>query len=103
MSEVLNKETERDEVDLGNGHRIIFTQYKGEKRVGADLIHPPVEDKCGGVGWIAFEGRSWANSFKGVIATWNIETEEPITISPSILCRSCGDHGFVRNGKWVIA
>ena len=27
---------------------------------------------------------------------------EPLTISPSVLCQ-CGDHGFIRNGKWVVA
>ena len=26
-----------------------------------------------------------------------------LTLAPSVLCRSCGDHGFVREGKWVSA
>ena len=93
----------RDEIDLGDGHRIVFSEYEGEKRVGANIIHPPVEGKCGGQGWIAFEGRSWARSFGGRIETWDVVSEEPFTISPSILCRACGDHGFVRDGKWVPA
>jgi hypothetical protein len=97
-------ESARDEIDLGDGHRIVFSEYEGEKRVGANVLHPPVEGKCGGDGWIAFEGRSWARKFApGAIATWKVESEVPFTISPSILCRACGDHGFIRDGKWVRA
>ena len=25
------------------------------------------------------------------------------TLAPSILCRACGEHGFLRDGKWVPA
>jgi hypothetical protein len=27
----------------------------------------------------------------------------PLTISPSVLCRDCGLHGFIRNGAWESA
>ena len=27
---------------------------------------------------------------------------DPLTISPSLLCR-CGDHGFIREGRWIPA
>lgn len=33
---------------------------------------------------------------------WTLESKEPLTVSPSVLC-SCGHHGFVRDGKWVSA
>lgn len=32
-----------------------------------------------------------------------IELDDPLTISPSILCPDCGTHGFIRNGRWVEA
>lgn len=32
-----------------------------------------------------------------------IEQGEPLTIGGSLLCLSCGLHGFVRDGKWVTA
>jgi hypothetical protein len=96
-------ESARDEINLGDNHRIVFSGYEGEKRVGGNVLHPPVEGKCDGQGWIAFEGRSWARAFNGKIATWKVESDEPFTISPSILCRACGDHGFIRDGKWVRA
>lgn len=41
--------------------------------------------------------------------TWTVECWEPLTCSPSLLCKApagsgtCGDHGYIRNGKWVRA
>lgn len=90
------------ELDLGDNHRLIFANYKDDEHVGATVEHlRPDGTQCSG--WIAFEGRSWAQQFNGTIATWKVEQDEPLTLSPSILCRACGDHGFVRNGKWVRA
>lgn len=34
---------------------------------------------------------------------WTVECWEPLTISPSVLCRMCGHHGFIREGRWVPA
>jgi hypothetical protein len=34
---------------------------------------------------------------------WKLEQAEPLTISPSVLCRTCGLHGWIRDGKWVPA
>ena len=30
-----------------------------------------------------------------------IESLDPLTVSPSILCPDCGLHGFIRSGVWV--
>ena len=34
---------------------------------------------------------------------WTVTQNEPLTISPSILCGNCGVHGWIREGKWVKA
>jgi len=34
---------------------------------------------------------------------WTIESWEPLTISPSLLCLRCQDHGHIKNGRWVPA
>lgn len=34
---------------------------------------------------------------------WQVVSWEPLTLSPSILNRVCGWHGFIRDGKWVTA
>ena len=41
--------------------------------------------------------------FIGSRPTWHVEQWEPLTLSPSLLCCVCGDHGFVREGRWVPA
>lgn len=34
---------------------------------------------------------------------WQVASEEPLTLHPSLLCRSCGHHGWIRDGRWVPA
>lgn len=43
------------------------------------------------------DGSAWSNH------AWEIHSEEPLTISPSLLCTACKVHGFIRNGVWVPA
>lgn len=95
----MTETTKDNEIDLGDGHRIVFSEYEGEI-AGGNVKHPPVEGKCSGDGWISFEGRAWARGFNGKLPSWTVESENPLTLSPSILCRACGDHGHIRNGKW---
>lgn len=35
--------------------------------------------------------------------TWELISEDPLTLSPSIACGQCGHHGFIRDGRWVPA
>lgn len=80
----------------------------GEWKHGIIQPHYNVEYNywCGG--GVTFAGHSFGT-------TWDVESYEPLTISPSLLCRAhvrvngeatmteCGDHGFIRNGMWVKA
>jgi hypothetical protein len=34
-------------------------------------------------------------------ASWLVEQDAPLTLSPSLLCTACKHHGFIRSGKWV--
>lgn len=34
---------------------------------------------------------------------WTVESDDPLTLSPSLLCRECQEHGWIREGKWVPA
>jgi hypothetical protein len=34
---------------------------------------------------------------------WQVQAWEPMTLTPSLLCRTCGRHGFIRQGRWVEA
>lgn len=33
---------------------------------------------------------------------WRVESWTPLTLTPSVACK-CGDHGFIREGRWVPA
>jgi hypothetical protein len=48
------------------------------------------------------------SSFAGIVPRegrdiWRVIQAEPLTLEPSLRCRACGSHGFVRDGKWVPA
>lgn len=86
-------------IDIGGGHIISFVQYKGEICGLNDLHKRPDGTDCTG-GWVAFAGRSWDRAFDGKITTWDVLQQDPLTLSPSLLCRVCGGHGWIRNGRW---
>ena len=91
-------------IDLGDDHTIEFTSYKGDDRAGAIVTHKtPAGVLCESA--ISFRGRAWANEFKSGLAdqSWELVSDNPVTLSPSLACRACGDHGFIREGKWVRA
>lgn len=47
------------------------------------------------------EGWSWLGRWGERQSGHRVVSPDPAHIEPSILCpRGCGDHGFVRNGRW---
>lgn len=97
----MDGEPPEDAIEIGPRNRITFSEYKGET-AGIQEWHQKADGKwC--VGWIAFAGAAWANSFKEPITTWNVVQREPLTLTPSILCRACQNHGFITDGRWVPA
>lgn len=89
-------------LDLGDGVTLNFTSWGEHDRVGYLLDHSkPDGSECeGGAGLFDLPGVREA--FPGR-AVWQIESWEPLTLSPSLLCSACGHHGFVRQGQWVPA
>lgn len=99
-------------MDLGHDHTLRFTswspdrelnpQYEGIEDVekfGAIVEHlrPDGTPCTGGIITLDSETARQLN----VEPRWTVESWEPLTISPSLLCRACGDHGFIRDDKWV--
>lgn len=33
-------------------------------------------------------------------AFWTVVAEDPLTLSPSLLCTECGHHGHITEGRW---
>lgn len=66
-----------------------------EDRAGLILWHPkPAGGRCAvSVPWRQCGGQSRE--------LWTLESMEPLTLSPSIVHRMCGAHGFISEGRWV--
>src|SRR5436309_3219947 len=84
-------------LDLGDGHSMSVTQH-GEPPQPVGFIdshrRPDGKGTCGGALWIdtPYVREHWPDRPK-----WTLTGEWPaITLSPSLLCTACGDHGFVR-------
>lgn len=118
------KAEEIPRVDLGLSHFLTFTSWhpddlpanrktydipKGSpmphvERAGAIVYHPNLKQpgtEC--ISGINFDLPEMAKARLGSGAVWQVQSWDPLTISPSLLCLVCGDHGFIRDGRWVPA
>jgi hypothetical protein len=105
---------ENFDIDLGDGHYGKFSgwssdmdlnsQYEGVpdvEKYGLEILHPnPAGAPC--VGFVTFAGDVQRRIEPERRNTWDVQDWDPLTITPSVLC-SCGDHGFIREGRWVRA
>lgn len=100
-------------IELGHDHRAYFTawmpdrdinpQYDGiadVEKFGLVVEHPDKREPwkaC--AGGITFDTPTAQQL--GCKVVWQIVSLEPATlhVEPSLLCL-CGDHGFIRNGRW---
>lgn len=106
--------TRQDEIDLGDGHFITIAVWDPDLRLNpqAEKYRAQLPLKCSGIvrhktaqgidceGVITFDSPIAREVFHGPF--WLVESWDPLTLSPSLLC-ACGDHGFIKNGKWVRA
>lgn len=82
--------------DIGHDTYIAYFSTTSVEKAGLIEVHKkPDGELC--FGSVYFEGT------KGDGPKWKVESLEPLTISPSLLCKVCGHHGFIRQGKWVPA
>lgn len=88
-------------IGLGHGH--FYSRYVNDDGDWIGIIdhhQKPDGSQCGG-GSVLFDvpaNAGFADSNK-----WTLVSEDPFHLEPSLLCRICGDHGFIRDGKWVLA
>jgi hypothetical protein len=95
-------------LDLGHGHTASivgwhygFDDIPDTDHYGVDVEHTtPSGRPC--VGFIPFDSPSSRAAGVGDAHRWTLESIDPLTVSPSLLC-ACGDHGFIRDGHWVPA
>lgn len=90
-------------LDLGSGHVVAFYKRHGGDDTVVGLIHhhqKPDGTRCSG-GSILFDIPS--NADFPDHAKWTLVSLDPLHLEPSLLCRICGSHGFIRDGQWVVA
>lgn len=84
-----------ERVDIGHGHTLrAITWTEDEHPSGWEVFHPDKRDpsrECRSGVWVAR---------RELRELWTLGSWEPLTISPSVLCMRCGDHGFIRGGQW---
>jgi uncharacterized protein DUF6527 len=107
-------------LDFGSGVRACWTSWKPDRelnpqyegipdveRWGMILDHPDARNTA----QRHHSGITFAGPVQAQIdpsrPAWQVESWEPLTLSPSILCNvdksGCGLHGFIRQGLWVPA
>lgn len=110
--------TQQFDLDLGDDHQLSWISWAPDRSLNPRYAEIPNIDKVGAVvahftpqgqpcdGYIEFDSperqklvneHGWRDRPK-----WTVESWEPLTLSPSLLCQ-CGDHGFIRGGRWVRA
>lgn len=89
-------------IDLGHGVRIQFTNTDKHAPVGLIEWHiaPGIGAQCGGA--VLFDLPGVAEKFPGR-PLWQVQSYDPLTLTPSLLCTTCGHHGFITEGRWVPA
>jgi hypothetical protein len=83
--------TQSEWQDIGHGVSVQIRYIDGVTD-GVAYKHAPCGDD-----YVPVKGR-W-----GGAEAWDLVQLEPLTLAPSLLCRRCGHHGFIQNGKWVPA
>ncbi len=87
-------EPEEGSTFLDECHAYRFVEFEGA-RVGITEWHKTA-DGAWCAGFVPFHSYDQQHG-------WAVESIEPLTLSPSLLCRLCGSHGFIRDGRWVEA
>ena len=95
-------------IDLGSGHWYSWVGWAPDRDLNPQYNDMPDDPHYGAtVGHLNQSGEEclgfltfakWAP-----VPVWELESTDPLTVSPSVLCTACGDHGFIRDGKWVVA
>lgn len=93
----LDRKFEEESTDLGHGVRIrSFSVGRPPVPAGVFVMHRHDDGElC--MGSVMFDVPETA---KFENAKWRVEQSDPLTLSPSVLRRDCGLHGWIRDGRW---
>jgi hypothetical protein len=87
---------------LDDNHAVTWTYIDGQVNGGLFWHRVPERNDSATPGWCVGGFRIPHEKNPVNAPTWTLESRDPMTLSPSLLC-GCGHHGFIRDGKWVPA
>lgn len=91
-----------DAVSLG--HDTYWSKvFRGDEWVGLHEWHKEPGSAFYSAGYIAFTGRPTPEWWSPSAPAWEVVSEDPLTLSPSLACGTCPHHGWIRDGIWVPA
>lgn len=100
--------------DLGHDHFLSYASWRPDRELNPQYAHLPDVEKYGATidhfgesgepcaGFVFFDSPT-SRELDGSRPKWTVLSWEPLTLDPSILCPTCGDHGHIRDGQWVPA
>lgn len=105
-------ETPDNAEDIGHGvfltwfvwapDRELNPQYDGVPDIdpmGVTVWHKrPDGAQCGGA--VPFDLPGVRERMGSDRPLWQVVSLDPLHVEPSVLCRACGHHGFIRDGRW---
>lgn len=105
---------DEDGVDIGHGVTIRYAGWSPDRDLNPQYDGiPDIERHVVLVAHTTPDGRpcmsgatldsETARRFESPDSLWTVVSWEPLTLWPSLLCRMCGHHGFIRDGRWVPA
>lgn len=111
MAELSELGHSRDSLDFGSGFTGRWYAWKPERDIQTPEWHAKNDDipdaEHAGIILTCVHGLEGAVPFSGRTPDqregWTVESEDPLTLSPSIVRTECGCHGFIREGRWVSA
>lgn len=100
-----------EEIDLGSGYSARWLGWHPDRAIQANAERykdvPDIEKAClliicpHGEGGIHVDTPEVRTVFGDHV--WQVESWEPLTLSPSIHRLECGCHGHIRENKWIPA
>lgn len=87
---------------LGSGVAYALTQDASGQVIGLLERHVCAEGQPSpGIGSVPFNNPAGLAAWPESYPHWQVSSLDPLTIHPSVLCRTCGLHGWIRNGVWM--
>lgn len=101
---------------LGHDHCLTFTAWRPDRALNPQFVAEPDVDRWGAIidhprpdgtgtcrSGVTFDGEAQRRIIDDGRALWQVQVWEPLTLTPSVRCGTCGDHGNVTGGRWIPA